>query len=335
MEQRPTLPQVAALAGVSLSSASRALNGKGASQALTAAVAKAAEELGYQADVTGRALRTRRSNEVAVMVADIGNPVYVQLMQGVHSVVAPAGYQVVVASTGDSAASIAAEVRSLSSGFVDGIVLAPLWVDDDLLAVLASTRVPVVVVGSVGGSVNLDSIWVDSAAGVGLAVDHLVERGRRRLGFLNGPVKSLAGQRRQRGFDDAMARLGLTPVGTHMAADFSMKAGAEACRQLLDAVGDPPDAFVAANDMLAIGCIQALRERGLEVPGDVAVTGMDNTEIGSVIAPSLTSVDLHAGERGYQAAQMLLTRLNSGDSPAEHRVVLPELVVRESTGGTR
>ena len=336
MEQRPTLPQVAALAGVSLSSASRALNGKGASQALTAVVAKAAEQLGYQADVTGRSLRTRRSYEVAVMVPDIGNPVYVQLMQAVHSVVAQAGYQVVVASTGDSAASTANEVRSLSSGFVDGIVLAPLWVDDDLLAALASTRVPLVIVGNVDGSPDLNSVWVDSAAGISLAVDHLVERGRRRLAFLNGPLQSLAGQRRQSGFEKAMARLGMTAAGTQTAADFNMRAGAEACRQLLDTMrGEAPDALVAANDLLAISCIQVLRERGLDVPGDVAVTGMDNTEFGSVIAPSLTSVDLKAGERGQQAAQLLLDRLTGDDSPSEHRLVLPELVVRDSTGGPR
>jgi len=333
VDQRATLHDVAELAGVSLASSSSALHGGGASRRMTDRVAQAATQLGYQVDRTGRALRTGRVGEVAVMVADIGNLVYVQLMQAVHDVVAEAGYQVIVHSTGDSADAIAAGIHALSAGFVDGIVLAPLWVDAALVDALATAPVPVVVVGPVDGSMALDSVWTDSAVGIGLAIDHLVQAGRKRLALINGPLNSSAGLRRERGFTHAMGRHQLTPASTQTATDFTMKAGAAACRDLLDTLSTPPDALVAANDMLAIGCIQALRQRGLSVPGDIAVVGMDNTEFGSVISPSLTSVDLLAGERGRQAAQLLLARIAGDTSPIKHLQVTPQLIIRDSTGG--
>jgi len=268
------------------------------------------------------------------MVADIGNPAYVQMMQAVHEVVADAGYQVLVASTGDSGKSIASGVRSLSSGFVDGLVLAPLWVDDDLVKTLGECPVPVVVASRIEGSADLDSVSVDSAAGVALAVDHLVNRGRSRLAFINGPLESVAGNRRRQGFEQSLAKHGLTATGIQIADDFTMKGGALAANRLIERLDGQLDAVVAANDLLAIGCIQALSAQGLRVPDDVAVTGMDNTELGEVISPSLTSVDLRAWERGRQAALLLLDRINGEGGAVRRMLVEPQLFVRDSTGGS-
>jgi len=333
---RATLIQVAERAGVSLASTSRALHGSGASVAMVERVRAAAAELGYSPDVTGRSLRLRRTFQIAFAVADIGNPVYVEMMTAIHEVLAPHGYRVVVMTTGDTTASTTELVRSLGSGFVDGMIVSPLRTDEGLVHAIRRAPVPVVVIGRPLGAHGIDSVSTDSAGGVGQAVRHLLEVGRRRIGFLNGPLDTTPGEARKRGFDDAVSAPGFAAerVDVALAEDFTVAAGMAAAHRLLAAVPDGGrqlDAVVAANDLLAIGAIRAARERGLSVPEDVAVTGMDDTELGRVFQPSLTSVSLGSAERGRAAAGIVL-RLVDGDADrTQETSVGPRLVVREST----
>ncbi|PXY27921.1 LacI family DNA-binding transcriptional regulator [Prauserella muralis] len=333
---RATLLQVAERAGVSLASTSRALHGTGASRAMVERVRAAAAELGYSADAIGRSLRMKKTFQIAFAVADIGNPVYVEMMRGIHEVLAPHGYRVVVMTTGDTAASAAELVRSLNSGFVDGMVVIPLRTDDELIAEIQRAPVPVVVIGRALSEHGVSSVSTDSAAGIGQAVRHVLDRGRRRIGFLNGPLDTTPGASRQRGFDAAIGAEGVHTerVETEIAGDFTVAEGIVAARRLFDrASGQAPrlDAVVAANDLLAIGAIRAARELGLSVPGDVAVTGMDDTELGRVFLPSLTSVSLGSAARGRAAAELMLGLTDDPDQQARQIAVGPELIVREST----
>jgi LacI family transcriptional regulator len=332
---RATLIQVAQRAGVSLASTSRALHGTGASPAMVERVRAAAAELGYSPDVTGRSLRLRRTFQVAFAVADIGNPVYVEMMTAIHEVLAPHGYRVVVMTTGDTTRSTVELVRSLSSGFVDAMVLSPLRTDDELVREIRRAPVPVVVIGRALGAHGIDTVSTDSAGGIGEAVRHLLALGRRRIGFLNGPLDTTPGEARQRGFDAATsAGFAGERVDVEVAADFTVAAGVAAARALLARVPDGGarlDAVVAANDLLAIGAVRAVREAGLSVPDDVAVTGMDDTELGRVFQPSLTSVSLGSAERGRVAARIVLGLVDGAEPGATQITVGPRLVVREST----
>src|SRR5699024_3240317 len=163
---RVTLPDVAARAGVSLGSASRALHGTGASPAMVERVRAAAAELGYQPDATGRSLRMRKTFQIAFAVADIGNPVYVEMMTAIQSIVAERGYRLVVASTGGSAQSTAELVAGLAAGLVDGLILSPLRTSPELGQQLTSSGMPVVVIGRTGES-TLDTVTTDPAGGIG------------------------------------------------------------------------------------------------------------------------------------------------------------------------
>ncbi|MEU4361667.1 LacI family DNA-binding transcriptional regulator [Promicromonospora sp. NPDC023987] len=334
---RATLMQVAERAGVSLASTSRALHGTGASQAMVDRVRTAAAELGYSPDVIGRSLRMKRTFQIAFAVADIGNPVYVEMLTAIHEVLAPHGYRVVVMSTGPTVGTTVDLVRSLGSGFVDGLIVSPLRTDDALVEAIRQAPVPVVVIGR--SLENIDSVSTDSAAGLGQAVAHLVEIGRRRIGFVNGPLDTTPGAARQRGFDAATSAT--TFAGDHTeterADDFTVAAGLAAARRLLarDPEVGPFDAVVAANDLLAIGVIRAAGELGLSVPRDLAVTGMDDTEIGRVFQPSLTSVSLGSADRGRAAAQLVLDRVGDVVEPAQQIAIGPHLVVRESTAPPR
>lgn len=332
---RATLIQVAQRAGVSLASTSRALHGTGASPAMVERVRAAATELGYSPDAIGRSLRLKKTFQVAFAVADIGNPVYVEMMTAIHEVLAPHGYRVVVMTTGDTTSSTVELVRSLSRGFVDAMILSPLRTDDELVEEIRQAPVPVVVIGRTLADRGIDSVSTDSAGGIGEAVRHLLGLGRRRLAFLNGPLDTTPGEARQRGFDAATRAAEFTGerADAVVATDFTVAAGLAATRELLDGSdgGARPDAIVAANDLLAIGAIRAVRERGLSVPEDVAVTGMDDTEIGRVFQPSLTSVSLGSTERGRIAAELVVDLVDGDAQAGRHTAVGPRLVVREST----
>jgi LacI family transcriptional regulator len=308
----------------------------GASAAMVDKVRAAAEELGYRPDPTGRSLRTRKTFQIAFAVADIGNPVYVEMMSAIQEVVSNRGYRLLVATTGNTTESTTALVRDLAAGSVDGLVISPLRVSDGVIAALRGAGKPVVVIGRGLADDDLDCVSTDSVGGITQAVEHVVALGRRRIGFLNGPLDTTPGDARQRGFDAAVGRpdLGAEAVDIALAEDFTVAAGVVAARALLARhAASPLDAIVAANDLLAIGVIKAAREAGLSVPGDLAVTGMDDIELGRVFYPSLTSVSLGAGERGRVAAELLLGQLEEPGRERRWVVVEPHLVARESTLG--
>lgn len=336
--QRSTITQVAARAGVSLASASRALNGAGAGVATVEKVRKAAAELGYVPDATARSLKFGHSLQLAFSVDDVGNPVYVQMMRAIEEVVSGSGYRLLVSSTGSEPADVLDLVRSLSRGYADGLIISPLRVTPELVAELERTPVPVVVIGRLPEGTGLDTVLADSVTGVGLAVEHLLATGRRRIGFLNGPTDTTPGIARLRGFAEAATAAGLPgadEVGA-VAADFTFAAGRSAAVELLarhtDAAGRCTlDALVAANDLLAFGAVHAALAEGLRVPQDIAVVGMDDTEFADFFHPSLTSVSLGSAERGRAAAELLLRRIADPRAVARTVAVPPRLVARAST----
>jgi LacI family transcriptional regulator len=331
-----TLMEVARRAGVSIASASRALNGESASPRTVELVTAAARELAYVPDARARGLKRGATGQLAFGVADVGNHVYVEMMRAVEDAVREESYRVLISSVGSTVDTEVALLRSLASGYVDGLIISPLRVDDELLAELAQLRVPVVVVGLLPQPGGFDNVRANSAAGVGLAVEHLMATGRRRIGFVNGPEDTTPGRVRGQAFTAACDRAGLTDRRV-VAADFTFTAGLDAARDLLDRTartGAPLDAVVAANDLIAAGVYHAAAERDLQVPGDLAVVGMDDSALASQLLPTLSSVDLGAAVRGRHAAELLLARLREPDRPTQSVVVEPTLVVRSSTAGS-
>ena len=339
MQQRATITHVAQRAGVSIASASRALNGMTASAATIDKVRAAASELGYIPDATARALKMGRTLQLAFAVDDIGNPVYVEMMKAIQAVVAAGGYRLMISTTGDASETVDL-LRSLSKGYADGMILSPLRVTDALVEEIRSAPVPVVIIGRMPEGSGIDTVMTDSAAGIALAVEHLLEEGRNRIGFVNGPPDTTPGAARKRGFDAAVtahraATHDAVSAGdlTVSAADFTVSAGHDAARTLLDrhCAEQPLDAIVAANDLLAIGVLHAAHDLGVAVPEELAVVGMDDTELAQVFQPTLTSVNLGSSERGTRAAELLLARLRDPGREATTVVVPPELKVRRST----
>lgn len=329
--KKSTLVLVAERAGVSIASVSRVLNGLPASDRVVESVRTAARELGYVPDATARSLKVGKTEQIALAVADVGNPVYVAMMHEVSRVIAKAGYRLVLSSTGGAAQDEIDLLDGLNRGFADGLILSPLRVTDALISRLRESRLPIVIIGSLPDDVELDSVRADSARGMGLAVKHLAQQGRQHIAFINGPVDTVPGAARLGGYLAAMAKRGLTvhPDAQVEASDFTFKAGLDAADILLSQ--STPDAIVCANDLLAVAAMKVLARRGLSVPGDVALVGMDDTDIADLANPSLTSVNLGSVARARAAAKLLLRRLNDPGAPVKQIVIEPSLTIRESS----
>ena len=322
-----TVRTVADLAGVSIASASRVLNGLGGSPELSARVKAAAERVGYVPNAIARSLQSQRTGLIGLAVADIGNPVYVQMMRAIEQEIAGSGRQLLIHATNAHSAGETELLRGLARRYVDGLIMSPLRVTDAHLSELLRTAVPVVVVGQLPDETPIDNVRADSVAGVALAVNHLLDIGRQRIALINGALDTVPGAQRDTGFRAALRARGKTPVDVEN-GDFTFEAGLAATRRLLSRTR--PDAIFAANDLIAAGALHALLEAGIRVPEEVALVGMDNTDIAELTFPRLTSVDLGAAARGRRAAQLLLSRLDDPGLPARRESIAPSLVRRES-----
>ncbi|WP_084464410.1 LacI family DNA-binding transcriptional regulator [Microtetraspora fusca] len=335
MAEGPTINTIARHAGVSIASVSRVLNGLPTREETVRRVLRAAEELGYVPNSVARSLKSRRTNQVAFAMADIGNPVYLAMVREIQPVLRAAGYRLLLHSTDADVADELDVLRGLGERYVDGLIMSPLRVTEGHLSALAAARAPVVVIGSMPEGAGVDNVRADSRTGVRLALDHLYGLGRRRIAFVNGPADTVPGAARAAAYREALEALDL-PYDEDLVevGDFYRAEGARAVQALLDRAGDV-DALMCANDLIALGALDVLRRAGRRVPEDVAVVGMDDTDLAAVAWPSLTSVSLGSARRGRAAVELLLDRLENGEREPRVVTVEPRLAVRASTVGVR
>lgn len=328
----PTITTVARLANVSIASASRVLNGKRTNPETHAAVTEAAEAVGYVPNAAARSLRSRRTGQIAFAMPDVGNPVYTAMVAAIQEVARTQGLRLMLHSTGSDVEDELAMVRDLKHRFVDGLILASLYLTDAHATELRDAAVPVVVIGRPTKDMHVDSVRAHSRKGAADAVRHLFEGGRRRIALVNGPEHTVSGSSRRLGYLDGLRSCGLSRDDRLMgvADDFMTGPGKAATERLLG--GARPDAILCANDLLAAGALAALHARGLDVPDDVALVGMDNTALCEVTWPTLTSVDLGSAERARLAAELLVERIEAPDREPQVVGVEPSLVVRASSG---
>ncbi|MEV0845422.1 LacI family DNA-binding transcriptional regulator [Streptomyces sp. NPDC049954] len=338
----PTVETIARRAGVSIASVSRVLNGLGARPDTVRRVERAAAELGYVPNAVARSLKGGRTRQLTFAMQDIGNPAYVSMVREIQAVTKPLGYRLLLHSTDAVAEDELSVVRSLADRTSDGLILCPIRVTEEHLAALREAARPIVVIGSLPEDATVDSVRADSVSGAVLGVRHLLAGGRRRIAFVNGPADTVPGASRLLGYRKALAEAGREPEPALVeTTEFGIEAGTAAAHRLLAA--DPSiDAIFCANDQLALGVAHAAHDRGLDIPGDLAVVGMDDSELARASWPLLTSVDLGSAERGRIAAGMLVSRLEGAGAPPGGPVrcetVAPRLVVRGSSapaaGGT-
>lgn len=331
--RKVTIREVASRAGVSIGTVSLALNGSSRCSDLTVArVRAAAADLNYQPNHAAKSLRRQLSETVALVIPDIGNPVYVAMAKAVQQEAKDRQYHLSLISTDGHPREEIHALETLVRRRVDGMILCSLRMTAPLAQSLRHAPGALWVIGTLPDSVAVDNVRVNSEYGVRLAIDHLVDHGRRRLAFLNGPGNTVPAGVRGRGFAESLRQRDLNATDTPVVhTSFSVSGGYEAVGALL--AGHPSiDGVLCANDQIAIGAMKRLRELGRRVPDDIAVVGMDDIPEGMICTPTLTSVSLLARERGQIAARMVLDRLTASTSAEVRTVtVMPRLEVRESS----
>lgn len=332
-----TLREVAELAQVHVSTASRALDPKRRhliGQEVLARVDAAARKLKYRQNRAAATLRTGRSMTVAVLTPTVVNPVIPPMLDGIEAGLAAGDYVPFLFHTA-SQMSHEQIAQRLFSHRPDGVILWTAVSQDPILKIVRSMQLPFVVVGpaTLRGMVVVHG---DDRAGMKLAVSHLVELGHRRIVHLAGPDELLSAQDRTLAFKAACEDHGIE--GSVRACEgFSREAGRAACARLLaEPVAPGFTAICAASDVLALGAYDALAAAGLSVPGDISVTGFNDIAFMDLVQPALTTVHVPHREIGLLAARRLLEQLDDETGqPARVTGVHPRLVVRASTARPR
>ena len=337
-KKRVTSQDVAERAGVSRMTVSFVLNKVEAkiSSGTRQRVLRAAKELGYVPNATAQALVRRQTHTIAlVLIRDschIASDAFLpSVMYGLISAIRPAGFRLLLEPV-DNADEPDIYLNLVRARQIDGIVLSGPRSDDQQLAELIESGFPVVLLGQLP-SANACFVDVDNRRTARMVVEHLIERGHRRIGCItNAPLMYTGATDRLFGYLDALAAHKLPKDETLVRyGDFDLESGRIAARSLLTDLPDPPTAIFAASDVVAIGVISMGHELGLKIPDDLAVVGFDDVPMARYMSPSLTTARLPATELGRRAGEMLLRRIR-GDELAPCQLLLDtELIVRKSS----
>ena len=329
---RATIEDVARAAGVSVATVSRALrNLPNVADSTRTRVETAAAELDYHADPAASRLATGRSRSVAVVVQLLNGWYSSHVVAGVEAVCAEAGYDTIVVGVGPGSRD--RDVFSAADAIhrrVDAIIFVDVRVSSEELAALAEQSLALV---SVGHELpQIPSVGIDDVEVGRIAARHLIELGHRRIGLINGPdeLPLVVPHQRQDGFEEALCAAGIEPdPSLFVPGNFTVQDGADALRTLMDR-DDPPTAIFALADEMAFGVILAADERGVKIPGDVSLIGVDDHDFAPVVG--LTTVHQDVAEHGARAARLVITQLGHDDELVDTDPAPIRLVVRRTTG---
>jgi DNA-binding LacI/PurR family transcriptional regulator len=328
-QRRPTILDVARRAGVSKSLVSMVIRGdQRVSVKRREAVLRAAAELDYRPNAMARGLVQRRTRIVGVVISDLRNPFFGEVVSGILQRAGELGYRVLF-STGDRQQDLEVEaIESLLELRVDGLILAGPRIEEPSIG-RVSRAVPLVVLHRRTAKVASDSITNDDFKGAEIAVEHCVSLGHSRIAHIDGGAGAGAGERRE-GYERAMRQFGLTENIFIVPGGFTEAPGRRGAQELLR--GRPlPTAVFAANDLCAIGALTAFEEAGLSVPTDISLIGYDNTSLAALRHVSLTSIHQPSSDMGRMAVERLFERIDEGRIEPRHEVVSPSIVIRNTT----
>ena len=330
--QRPTMKDVARLAGVSIQTVSVVVNEKGAVSSETRdRILAAIDELGYRPLAVGRSLRTGSTRTIGLMVADITNPFFARMADAVEDHAHRCGYNLILYNTHSDAERERTYLQIAAERWVDGMLFVTTTDTLHGLGALRAAGIPVVAVDRIPH--DYDGPWVilDNRRTGTLVGEHLLELGHEDLAHICGPLDLRLSVERLESFEAAVRGRGFEPI-SHVVGDasWSCESGYLAMRSML-ASARIPTAVFASNDRLAIGAMRAVVEAGRRVPEDISIVGVDDIELAPYLTPPLTTVRQRLADVATLGTKILLDLIH-GDEPGQTQVVFePELVVRQST----
>jgi LacI family transcriptional regulator len=333
-----TMKRIAGELGVSITTVSKVLNNRAdISPATRSRVLAKVEELGYQRNAVARSLSLRRTHTLGIVIPDLMHSFFVEVIAGIEPVASVRGYGLLLCSSGEDPRKERAELELLRGRQVDGVVLASANAsgNGDLLKQLTRQGTSLVMIDRDDHpGVKCHRVLTDDRRVGELATAHLLDLGRRAIAHIAGPPIVHA-RRRERGWREALAAEGITPIDNWLAPGGFMEGdGYRAMKRLLT-VKPRIDAVFAANDPAAIGAMKAIWETGLRVPEDIAVVGVGDIALGDLLRVPLTTVGWSRHDQGRHAAELLLDGLDRDEDPPQRIIIPPRLIVRESSGAAR
>lgn len=329
----PTMAAVAEKAGVSIFTVSAVVNGTAqVSEERRLRVEKAIEAIGYKHNAVARSLKTGRTLTIGVVVGDITNPFYTDVVAVIQQELHRSGYAVMLCCNDRSAELQAEHISLLRNRMVDGLIISPVGNDEQLQAALKGARIPVVLVDRTLRDDLYDAVVLDNRAAVTEAMQYLLSLGHRRIGFISGHPASYTGRERLEGYRASLKAAGI-PVEDELCqlGGFRAEEAYTSALRLLTGP-NPPTAIFPANNLMMIGTMKAVRDLGLNCPDDISVVGFDDFPWAEAFIPQLTTIAQPVRQFGEESVRLLIGRLaeKTKRMPPRHVVLRGELKVRTS-----
>ncbi|MFB5661269.1 LacI family DNA-binding transcriptional regulator [Alteribacillus sp. HJP-4] len=320
-----TLKDVAKKAKVSVATASYVMNG---SELITKPtkekVLQAAKELGYRPNGSAKNLKKNKTNIIGLFLSGFTGPFFNELLEGIQVTVIKNGYEMVVCASDD-------KHRLLVERYVDGAIILNYHISNELLDSLASEKFPIVVLDRELDNKYVKEVLLPNKRGMDYTVNHLVEQGHQRIGFIAGSKESFDGESRLEGFRESLAIHGLTFKESDLIrADFTEISGLLSMSKYLEDNETRPTAFVSANDEMAMGAVKAVQQKGLKVPHHIAFVGFDDIDLARYVQPALTTVRVQKKQWGKTAAETLFDMLEKEEALNEKEIPI-EFITRQSS----
>lgn len=329
--QGVTIMDVAQEAGVSYATVSRVVNNKEYVRSDTRdRVMQAIAALGYVANQQARSLAGGRSQIIGLVVRDLGSSYMGEIVRGIDDELSAAHYTMMLFTTHRQANREHTFVTSLAQGMADGLLLVLPHDPDEYLSLLDMTRYPYVLIDHQGLGENSPAVASTNRQGAYDATSYLIRLGHRRIGFITGALDLRSAWERQEGYQQALSDSGIGFESSLISeGSYHQPEGYSGAHNLLS-LPQPPTAIFASNDVMAFGVMEAVRERGLRIPGDISIVGFDNIPQASQVAPPLTTVSQPLEQMGREAVRMLLQRIDNPSQPLQRRELQTTLIVRHS-----
>lgn len=326
------IKDIAQDAGVSTATVSRVLNKtQSVSEELQARVEASVAKLGYRPNIVARSLRLRRTFVIGMIIPNVSNAYFMDIVRAAEDVAIESGYAGTICSSDQDLTKERRYVEMLRDRMVDGALIAVADRQASDLSSLVRAKVPIVLIDRRLDDAALDSVTVDTRSGAYSGVQHLVQRGYKRIATIAGPQSVSTGADKLEGYREALRDAGL-PIDEELICigDYSDASGYELGRGLLN-ISHPPQAVLAANNLMTLGLLRAVQERGLRIPHDIGIIGFDDNKWASLLSPPVTFVDQPTYELGKTATELLLARMKGERRPSvEHVVLRTRLIVRGS-----
>ncbi|MCG0276475.1 MAG: LacI family transcriptional regulator [Thermosediminibacteraceae bacterium] len=331
----PTIKDIARLAGVSITTVSRALNGyPDVSEATRQKIKKIAEELNYTPNSIARGLVMKKTNTVGLVVSEIikpgvYHPFFLEILAGIKAALRRSGYDIILFTVDHESQGKVSYERLCKERKVDGTIVQGLKLSDPYIEQIKSTDIPTVMIDIPILTEKVGYVSSDNVKGAFDAVNYLVQLGHREIGFINGHKDAAVSFERLEGYRKALEHNGIRYDDRYVVyGDYTQQSGAEAFKKLILEVPGITAVF-CASDLMAVGALKAAYEIGKKVPEDISIMGFDDIELSTIITPNLTTIRQEKYKMGYKAAELLLSIIKGGKP--RHEVIPHKLVIRQST----